>query len=113
MLPDEELGFKFTTRCGFVVDQGKREYMEDKVMVVENLVDDDEESGVGYFAVFDGHAGVRAADICCNTMHDTIQNHDDFPEGDMEKMLRVSLNNNLVVCGILGRLTSLFVFLFV
>lgn len=58
----------------FAERQGERETMEDRHVIIEdykkylNNVPSDLES-LSYYAVFDGHAGHRAADYCAENMH--------------------------------------------
>jgi len=65
--------------------------MEDRLKVVENIQNNPEESPVYYFAIFDGHAGFRAAEICQNQFHDTILQQGDIHRGDLKKILADAL----------------------
>ena len=74
---------------GFSTAQGKRKYMEDRVKIVENLVPE-HESTIPYFAIFDGHGGEKAAEICCNEFHKTLSSDQNLIEGDVCQLLYVS-----------------------
>lgn len=81
---------RFSITIGFTSDQGKREYMEDRISIVENLVseENDEYFKIPYFAIFDGHGGEKAAEISSNQLHKTISNHN-LREEDICNILSV------------------------
>ena len=62
-----ELQFNTTTLCPFSSSStsGQRQYMEDRMLIRSNLLDDKRAS---FYAVFDGHGGNNAADFCVEHM---------------------------------------------
>ena len=100
-LSGEPQNMVLTVRAGRSETQGKREYMEDRTTLIENLLEgqEGEDLAVSYFAVFDGHAGRRAADICSSNIHQMVCEHSDFPEGDMAIILRetISAQDELII----------------
>ena len=81
---------KLSVSCGSSLDQGKRDYMEDRLSIIENLLDNESAQQIKYFAIFDGHAGSRAADIAQGNLHNMVKEHPDVESGDLKEILKVS-----------------------
>lgn len=105
MIPIKKLEddvFSLTIHHGFDSSQGKREYMEDRIKVIENInkEEDDEGNNIPYFAVFDGHAGCKAADICESSMHEYLLKEEGFITGDMKQALTVSFQKKIIILSV-------------
>jgi len=69
-------------------EQGRRKNMED-VYIVNGSVQDDRTKS--YFAVFDGHAGPRAAEYCGQRMLDNITSTQAWRKGDIKEATRYGI----------------------
>lgn len=89
----------FLTQASFHAEQGRRDYMEDKAIAIPRLRQKKastllEEianlfSKIGFFGVYDGHGGVRAAEYLTKHLHDNICNQEAFKQGDFETAIKV------------------------
>lgn len=82
--PDRPVVASFTVAS----EQGMRKNMEDVYMVNGSVHDDPEKS---YFAVFDGHAGSRAAEYCGQRMLDNITSTAAWRRGDVKEAVRYGM----------------------
>lgn len=80
---------KLQLTSGVIFDQGKREYMEDRVVLVP---DQDNSIKYSYFAVFDGHSGSNAAIFCQENLHEIITKQPSFATGDVPTAIQVKIN---------------------
>ncbi|KAJ8608766.1 hypothetical protein CTAYLR_007813 [Chrysophaeum taylorii] len=69
-------------------EQGRRRTMEDVYMVNGSIQDDPSKC---YFAVFDGHAGSRAAEYCGQRLLDNITSTAAWRRGDMKEAMRYGI----------------------
>jgi len=89
--------FRFTV--GSHCDQGGRKYMEDRYICIDNVkeISPDTQYPQGdhfaFFAVYDGHAGFRAADICKESLHKIILDEPEFGSGNVTKAIQDGLTN--------------------
>ena len=73
-----DLSMKVLPKSGYESVQGQREYMEDRVVCFDDIksqlpeLNYPNDMRISYFAVFDGHAGARAAEICKTQLHSKI-----------------------------------------
>lgn len=84
-------------KSGLSEIQGKRDYMEDRSITIDNLKEEIpselyiENTLYSFFAVYDGHAGYRAAEICKESFHKLLVTNRYFSEGDIPKAIQVCL----------------------
>jgi len=69
-------------------EQGRRKNMEDVYMVNGSIQDDPSKS---YFAVFDGHAGSRAAEYCGQRMLDNVTSTAAWRRGNAKEAMRYGI----------------------
>ena len=81
--------------CGCEAIQGKRQYMEDRHVIFDNMKADipsgsyKDDMTYSYWAVYDGHAGYKAAEICMNLLHEEIAQNEHFIKGDILSAIQV------------------------
>jgi len=84
-----------TLESGVTSMQGERKYMEDRHVVFddlrEELPDAHYQEGIpySYWAVYDGHAGFKAAEICKDCLHKEIMQSEHFKSGDIFAAIQV------------------------
>ena len=54
---------------GIISDIGQRDHMEDYYQYVQQLLNLDNKVQITYYAVFDGHGGMRCAEYCSQNLH--------------------------------------------
>ena len=75
--------------------QGERKYMEDRHVVFDDLREElpnahyQDAVPYSYWAVYDGHAGFRAAEICKDSLHKEIIQSEHFKSGDIFAAIQV------------------------
>lgn len=76
--------------------QGGRQYMEDRSIAIDNMKETvpnakyKKELSYSYWAVYDGHSGFKAAEMCKESLHKILIENDMFFYGDMSKAIQVS-----------------------
>lgn len=79
--------------------QGRRPNQEDRFTVEDQL-----SPGCGFFAVYDGHGGNRAAVFCADVMHQYVQNTKSYKAKDFIKALQQAFHEvELEFLSIAGR----------
>eukprot|EP01103_Thecamoeba_quadrilineata_P008562 TRINITY_DN1829_c0_g1_i1.p1 TRINITY_DN1829_c0_g1~~TRINITY_DN1829_c0_g1_i1.p1 ORF type:complete len:513 (-),score=93.01 TRINITY_DN1829_c0_g1_i1:4-1542(-) len=54
---------------GYASNEGRRPRMEDVTIIIENLYEEKTKSPLGFFAIYDGHAGIEAAEYMSEKAH--------------------------------------------
>ena len=73
--------------------QGMRDHMEDRYKIIHDLG-----NGVSYYAVFDGHGGIQAAQYAADNLHKLIREDEAFPQniGQATKNAIAKLDENFL-----------------
>ncbi|XP_067898007.1 integrin-linked kinase-associated serine/threonine phosphatase 2C isoform X1 [Heterodontus francisci] len=87
---EKKLCKEFVTLKGYVAERkGEREEMQDAHVIIDNFTSSfthlpSEVSRLSYFAVFDGHGGVRASKYAAQNLHLNLTRN--FPKGEVSSM---------------------------